>query len=149
MWPADSPHRLNARIYGVYREFDAVAVHAYGLHNFAGHVERINRWAAAFPGKPLYVTEAGIAARDLIPPGSPSNPAHWEPSLEIKAKRYAEFLSLVAANCPAVVGVYWFIAGGTEHWRAFNEAGYFDKHGRYSYHMPLEAWRTLGNYLAT
>lgn len=117
------------RFWNVYSRFQAIAVHCYGSVNLDGQLARAARWQKSFK-KPTYITEAGIAARDLI--GTPPNPDHYDASQPIKATRYRDFVR--AAAVQNVRAVTFFIdRGSTPEWGTFNSNGKYDPHGVNSY----------------
>gem|GEM_PF-2130987 len=131
---------LAARLRQVYSAYDAIAVHCYDPFDldldpvFA----RIARWQQAF-GKPVYVTEYGIAARSL-PGAAPAA------SDLLKAQRYARFVQRLA-GLDQVRAAFLFIVGGTNDFAAFNGGGY-DPQGENSYWISKEAYALLGQTLA-
>lgn len=135
-YPANSADRLAARllqVYGGWKSpdrlrldtpgFDGIGFHAYGLYNFdgpdGGHLTRVKRWAATFPGMPLLGTEIGISALNLIPPHLlAQTPDPQRASRYIKAARLAEFQRQLAAAVPQVAATFVFIADNcTEEWQ--------------------------------
>lgn len=120
---------LSLRFWNVYSRFSAVAVHCYGSVNFDGQLARVGRWQRSF-NKPTYITEAGIAARDLI--GTPPDPSRYAASQPIKATRYRDFTAAAAKqNIRAVT--FFIDSGSTREWGTFETAGKYDPNGTKSY----------------
>lgn len=96
----------------VFRDFDVIAINAYPFYrNGADHyprsyVEALRRTFYDTTGRPVLISEYGIAARDA---GVPV--ARWhDRTVESQAERGAGYhnLSAVFANLPWVVGQSWF-----------------------------------------
>ncbi len=131
---------LARRLQEVYSAYDMVAVHCYDAAdlNHDGVFDRIARWHQVF-GKPIYLTEYGIAFRHL--PGVPA-----ELSDLLKARRYAQFVQRLA-TLEYVHAAFIFILGGTNDFAAFNGPGY-DPNGPNSYWISKDAYALLGQTLA-
>jgi hypothetical protein len=133
-------HALADRLRNVYGAYDAIAVHCYDPFDLDLDTvfARIERWLQAF-GKPVYVTEYGIAGR-YLPGVAPAA------SDQLKARRYARFVRRLAA-LDQVRAAFLFILGGTNDFAAFTGGGY-DPQGQNSYWMSKEAYALLGQTLA-
>lgn len=132
---------LSTKLNLIMRRFDGAGFHLYGEHVLDGHEERAVRWIMAL-GLPLYGTEAGIAARDLVPPGNPPNPAHYEQSSGIKAKRYVDDAEKLSDVLRCLT--FFIDEGGTREWLVFDKAGEFKADGIRSYAVTDDMCVVMG-----
>src|SRR4029079_19778896 len=73
-------------------------------------------WHRAFPDKPIYITEYGLAYRWLLRDnGVPPDEAHIAQNSREKARRYAKYLQSLQ-SLDYVAAAFIFIVGGTEDW---------------------------------
>lgn len=134
---------LHARWWNTYDRFGAIAAHCYGHVVLDGQLQRVGRWQNCWR-KPVYINEAGIAARDLI--NAVPDPANYDKSMSVKATRYAQFVRSAAAQ--GVRAVTFFIdRGSTLDWATFNTAGVYDEHGTNSYHVSDAALSEIRDQL--
>ena len=130
---------LAQRLHQVYRLYDAIAVHNYDPGDLLapdprGHLES---WHRAFPDKPIYVTEYGLAYRWLLrDAGVPPDEAHFPEHSREKARRYAKYLQSLQ-SLDYVAAAFIFILGGTADW---DHLGGSPDNG---YWLTDEAWGTL------
>lgn len=128
----------------MYDRCGAIGAHCYGEYNFDGQLARVLRWQRCWR-KAVYITEAGIAAKDLL--GVPPDPARYETSMSVKAERYAAFVRSAAGQ--GVASVAFFIdSGATDEWRSFTIQGQYDPNGTRSYVLSDPALDVLRTAIA-
>jgi hypothetical protein len=116
--PDPNGDALGQRLHQVYSLYDAIAVHNYDPGDLLapdprGHLES---WHRAFPDKPIYITEYGLAYRWLLRDnGVPPDEAHIAQHSREKARRYAKYLQSLQ-SLDYVTAAFIFILGGTEDW---------------------------------
>lgn len=127
--PPNKADPLGKRLLDVYNFYDAIGVHCYDPFQLTGGQpqDHLREWIAAFPGKSIFITEYGIAAK-AVGDGD-------------KAKRYSAFVNALP---PEVVAAFCFIGGGTADFASFGSGGY-DPAGGNSYWLGDAAWRALGD----